>query len=280
MLAEPPRLIVLSPRGRDAAQEFPDGAGDPLSSSATAPHPPVNFHAYAACLRGSFENDLNAVLRGADPARPILLLLRRDLSASLEALRKLRAARRVVAISFKETGNSQVSAQLARPGALGALQRLVAEAPACLAPTPWLADFFRLAGARGPVEFIPTPYPVEDARWDFSPRETDAPPRGIFVGTREFDTPARQHLAALLAAVKLGMEHHEPVTVFNTDGRRGARRLQELGFSDDPAEGNARRYHNERLPYVEYLRLVARHRLVFQLDRSAVPGQVAGDALF
>ena len=33
------------------------------------------------------------------------------------------------------------------------------------------------------------------------------------------------------------------------------------------------------LPYLEYLRTMARHRIVFQLDRSGVPGQVAGDAL-
>ena len=32
-------------------------------------------------------------------------------------------------------------------------------------------------------------------------------------------------------------------------------------------------------PYAEYLREVARHKIVFQLDRSRVPGQVAGDAI-
>ena len=33
------------------------------------------------------------------------------------------------------------------------------------------------------------------------------------------------------------------------------------------------------LPYTDYLRFMARHKVVFQLDRSGVPGQVAGDAL-
>ena len=33
------------------------------------------------------------------------------------------------------------------------------------------------------------------------------------------------------------------------------------------------------LRYSGYLREMARHRLVFQLDRGGVPGQVAGDAL-
>ncbi len=279
-LSEPPRLIVLNPRGRDAAQEFPDGAGDPAAPRDAAPHPPVNFHAYAACVRGSFENDPNAVLRRADPARPVLLLLRRDLTRGLEVLLNLRAARRTAATTIKQPGAAQGAAQLSRPGALAAFRQLVAEAPACLAPTLWLADFYRHAGAHGVVEFIPTPYPVEEPHWDFSiTAKADGPPRGIFVGTREFDVPSRQHLAALFAALRLGGEHGEPVSVFNTDGRSGARRLRELGFSDDPAPGNPRRFFDERLPYVEYLRLVARHRLVFQLDRSGVPGQVAGDAL-
>ena len=34
-----------------------------------------------------------------------------------------------------------------------------------------------------------------------------------------------------------------------------------------------------RLPYPDYLREMAKCRVVFQLDSSAVPGQVAGDAL-
>jgi hypothetical protein len=33
------------------------------------------------------------------------------------------------------------------------------------------------------------------------------------------------------------------------------------------------------LPYPDYLREVARHKIVLQLDTSFVPGQVAGDAL-
>jgi len=34
-----------------------------------------------------------------------------------------------------------------------------------------------------------------------------------------------------------------------------------------------------RRPYAEYLRAMAACRVVYQLDESAVPGQVAGDAL-
>ena len=34
-----------------------------------------------------------------------------------------------------------------------------------------------------------------------------------------------------------------------------------------------------RLPYRDYLAEMARHKIVLQADKSAVPGQVAGDAL-
>src|SRR5205085_6060290 len=35
----------------------------------------------------------------------------------------------------------------------------------------------------------------------------------------------------------------------------------------------------KKMPYPDYLREIGRHKIVFQLDRSRVPGQVAGDAL-
>jgi hypothetical protein len=50
--------------------------------------------------------------------------------------------------------------------------------------------------------------------------------------------------------------------------------LAELNFP----EGKLRVIEDQK-PYVDYLREVAKHKIVFQLDRSRVPGQVAGDAL-
>jgi hypothetical protein len=130
---------------------------------------------------------------------------------------------------------------------------------------------YRSAGARA-VEFIPTPYPVEDEHWDFArPLEER---RGIFIGTREFDTPSRNHLAAILAIKQIAEALLEPVTVFNGDGWRGRRLLDRLGFAD-----GLLRVIEKRLPYPRYLRLLAKHKIVWQLDASAVPGQVAGDAL-
>ena len=258
------RLTVLNPGGRDAAQDFPDGAGE-----SALPHPPTNFHAYAACTRGSFQRETKDA--GAQE-RPVLLLLRGNFAASERALDTLQKVGRFVAVSLKETGLHQIANQLQNSAQFARFVRLVEKANACLAPTPEAADLYRALRGDNRVAFIPTPYPIDDARWDFSrPVEQRS---GIFIGTREWDVPTRNHLAALLVARRLGEITGEPVTVFDYQGRKGARLLSELGFG-----AGKLRLLNKKLAYPDYLRELARHKIVLQLDTSFVPGQVAGDAL-
>ena len=253
-------LAVLNPGGGDPFQTFPDRAGEP----GTKGHPPVNYHAYAACTSGSFHRDIKTI--GPDQ-RALLLLLRRDLKLCLKSLAMLQAQGKTVAVSLKESGSHQVAELLADATRIALFREICTRADFCLSSTPDLVPFYLGAGARR-AEFLPTPYPVDDPRWDFSRPIGER--QGVFIGTREFDVPSRNHLASLLAARQLG----EPVTVVNTDARRGRRRLEALGFDVGQlciVEG--------RTDYPAYLRLMAEHRIVFQLDRSAVPGQVAGDAL-
>lgn len=259
------RLTVLNPGGRDPEQHFPDGAGE-----LTQPHPPTNFHAYAACTRGSFQRETKSAIA---EETPVLLLLRGDFSASERALAALQKAGRFVAVSLKETGLHQIADQLRNPSRLARFVRIVKQANACLAPTPEAADVYRaLRGNLDRVAFIPTPYPIEDARWNFSrPRAERA---GIFIGTREWDVPSRNHLAALLVARELSAQTGDNVTVFNFDGRKGKRLLERIGF----AAGKLRTLERKS-SYPDYLRELARHKIVLQLDTSFVPGQVAGDAL-
>jgi hypothetical protein len=255
---EPFRLAVLNSGGRDVEQPFPDGAGTPDDRI----HAPVNYHAYAACTRGGFFRDTLAI---PDSHRAALVLLRRDLKPALVALRELTARGITTAISWKESGRHQIARQLARPGVRELFQEACALADAALSCTPQLVPLYREAGARA-VEFIPTPYPVDDARWDFSaPLESRA---GIFIGTREWDEPSRRHAAALARACALGV----PVTVVNENGWRGRRRLRALGCPQ-------LRWIEGRMPYSQWLRELAKCRAIFQLDESEVPGQVAGDAL-
>lgn len=258
------RLTVLNPGGRDEAQDFPDGAGE-----TALPHPPTNFHAYAACTRGSFQRETNSAL---EQQTPVLVLLRGDFNSSERAVDALRAAGRFVAVSLKETGLHQIADQLQNSARLSRFVRIVKKADACLAPTPEAADLYRAVRDNDRAAFIPTPYPVDDPRWDFSrPMEQRA---GIFIGTREWDVPSRNHLAALIVARRLSESTGESVTVFDYDGRRGARLLSEIEFGEKNL-----RVLTKRVAYPDYLREIARHKIVLQLDTSFVPGQVAGDAL-
>ena len=258
------RLTVLNPGGRDEAQDFPDGAGE-----TALPHPPTNFHAYAACTRGSFQRETKNAL---EQKTPLLVLLRGDFGSSERAVDSLQAAGRFVAVSLKETGLHQIAEQLQNSARLARFVRIVKKANACLAPTPEAADLYRSVRGDTRVAFIPTPYPVDDPRWNFSrPIEQRA---GIFIGTREWDVPSRNHLAALILARRLNADTREPVTVFDYEGRKGARLLAELGFGDGQL-----RVLTKKLSYPDYLREMARHKIVLQLDTSFVPGQVAGDAL-
>jgi len=158
---------------------------------------------------------------------------------------------------------------------LARFMKIAAQADGCIATTPEAAEIYRRArGNRDPatVAFVPTPYPLEDRQWNFS-----VPPdrqSGIFVGTRDWNVPSRNHFAALLVARQLCEATGEQASVVNLDGRKPRRLLSELKF---PA--GKLRVIEKRKPYADYLREVAKHKIVLQLDRSRVPGQVAGDAL-
>jgi hypothetical protein len=248
------RLTVLNPGGRDPQQDFSPGI-----DSGDKAHPPINFHAYAACTAGTFRRETK---RAAADGLPVLLLLRSDFKETLKALIELKRRNRSVVVSLKETGLHQIAKQLSDPRRASRFYEIVAKADNCLAATPEALSFY------GRGEFIPTPYPLHDLAWNFSRSLGER--RGIFVGTREWDVPSRNHLAAMVLALQLG----EPVTVFDQNAARSRQFLSALGLPI-----GSLRVLRKRLLYREYLAEMARHKIVLQADRSAVPGQVAGDAL-
>jgi hypothetical protein len=261
------RLTVLNPGGRDLEQQFRS-----VPAPSEGGHPPINFHAFAACTFGAFHRDTRRALA---EKTPVLLLLRSDFRASERALADLKKEGRTVAVSLKETGLHQIAQQLRDPGKLSRFIKIVVDAHACIATTPQAAEIYQRVRAKhdsATVTFIPTPYPVEDQRWDFSVARDEQ--SGIFVGTREWNIPSRNHLAAVLIARELCEATSEPVTVFNLDHYKGRRLLGELNFPKGKL-----RLIEKRKSYADYLREVARHKIILQLDRSHVPGQVAGDAL-
>ncbi len=251
------KIAVLNPDGRDPDQKFLELAGRPND----AVHAPVNFHAYAACTGGGFYRKLGSI---PEDQKHVLLLLRGDMKRCWKVLEELKAQGKVVAVTWKESGAHQIAEQMNDAENIAYFHTICTAAHGALATTPESEFIYSAAGAAA-TSYIPTPYPVESADWDFSvPIESR---RGIFIGTREWDVPSRNHLAALLTSKML----KEPVTVFNCDGRTGRKKLEALAHSRlEFIEG--------RKPYTDYLRIMAKHRIVWQLDTSGVPGQVAGDA--
>ena len=265
--AEHFRLTVLNPGGRDPEQRF-----DSLPGPGKGAHPPINFHAFAACTLGAFHFNPRRAIGENTPA---LLLLRSDFRAPECALHDLKKQGCTVAVSLKETGLHQIAQQLHDHAKLSRFMKILAQADGCIATTPEAAEIYqRVRGKHDPatVSFIPTPYPIGDQRWNFSVPASQQ--SGIFVGTREWDVPSRNHFAAILVARELCEATGEPVTVVNLEGYKGRRLLDALRFP----QGKLRLIEKWK-SYPDYLCDVASHKIVLQLDRSHVPGQVAGDAL-
>ena len=265
------RLAVLNPGGRDPHVAYADGPGAPGDSG----HPPINFHAYAAATGGDFLDSVKTALTGDHDA--VLILIRRRVKVSLEAVRKLKEAGRTVLVSWKEAGPYQIAEQLRSSSTLDSYQEILSLADGVLSPCAVLPPrwgWISAAEFARKTRFIPTPYPLESSDWDFGkPIEQR---KGILVGTREFFTPIRNHLLTLAESATLTADLNVPVTVINSDKKAGRRMLQQL--EESFPEGSLR-IIDRPLPYREYLDLMASHKLIFQLDRGAVPGQVAGDAL-
>lgn len=258
--ADCPPLEVVVPHGRDDFADYRGGVPAPAAGA----HAPVNFHALAAASGGCFHRTTATVPRSS---RHVLVLVPRRAGRALRALRALRRRGHLVLAGWKECGAHQIASQMGRWLAGARWRALLAGCDAALAASPAAEAFFRARDdARGKLVVLPTPYPLEHGAWDFSqPVEARA---GIFVGTREPGVPSRRHAEAVALALRAARAVGTHVTVVQAGAEGGAAGGQpDLRVVVGP------------LPYADYLRLMARHRVVVQRDTSAVPGQVAGDAL-
>ena len=155
------KFAVLNPGGRDPDQLFSDGAGKPEDPG----HPPVNYHAYAACCRGGFFRSENSIPEGTD--KVLLLLRKRNLRQALKSLASLRKRGSLIFVSCKESGSHQVADLLGDVARWQLFQEICSAADGAISSTPELVSLYRTAGCSR-VDFIPTPYPVGSPAWNFS----------------------------------------------------------------------------------------------------------------
>ena len=241
-------------------------------------HAPVNFHAFAAATFGAFFDSVSDVLDSRSRFDAVLVLIRRRTWITLSAVKTLKQSGMRVCVAWKECSHNQISRQLSSPRSMRAYGEILELADGILSPTlAWpprvvrigQEDFWRK------LKFIPTPYPVDLPFWNFSaPFEKRG---GILIGTREFKTEARNHVHAVARVASLAHEFEiSRVTVINSERAYGMRLLRELEKTFPPG---CLEIIEKTLPYPGYMKLLASHRLVYQMDRSTVPGQVAGDSL-
>lgn len=267
--ADCPPLEVIVPHGRDDFADYRGGVPAPAAGA----HAPVNFHALAAASGACFHRTTATVPRSS---RHVLVLVPRRAGRALRALRALRRRGHAVLVGWKECGAHQIAAQMERWFAVARWRALLAECDAALAASPAAEAFFDARDdARGKLVVLPTPYPLELGAWDFSqPLEARA---GIFVGTREPGVPSRRHAGAVALALRAARAAGTHVTVLQA-GPEVVRAGGDAGSGAADGQPDLRVVAGP-LPYADYLRLMSRHRVVVQRDASAVPGQVAGDAL-
>jgi len=272
--AAPFRLAVVTPGGKDGRQSFPNGAGKPGDPG----HLPVNFHAYAACTHGTY-------LSG-DAAMPeeshVLLLIGSRMERAEQLLRRLKDAGKTVVITIKETGLQQIGAHFQKFENWSVFKRLCEQADGAIATTYDTEPLYHAANSKLPSLLLPPPYPVE--QWDLSNPDK----KGIFIGTRQLFVTSRNHALALAMLSPLAAEINESVTVISGRASDLPPVKRVLNKVVDYSHDWHRRFAetapqvnviSRQMPALDYLRTMAAHRLVFQLDQSSVPGQVAGDAL-
>ncbi len=273
------QLVVITPSGKDKQQAFPNGAGTLRSPG----HLPVNFHAYAACTRGLFSSHPESISAGSN----VLLLIGGKMERSRQCLRELKKAGCKVVVTLKETGLSQVSGHFQNFDNWMAFKELCMEADGALATTFDTQSLYSSVNPKLPTAFIPPPYPVEEADWDISGQVVQEK-KGVFVGTRQLFVASRNHAVALSLLSPVTAELHETVTVISGRASDLPPMKRLLNKARDFSHALHQRFSQvnphvrviaKQMPASDYLRLMAEHKLVFQLDSSAVPGQVAGDAL-
>lgn len=270
----PVRLAVLNPKGRDSYIDYCEGP----DRYERGIHAPINFHAYAAATYGAFFDSVDQVIDERDRFSAVLVLIRRRTWITLQAVKKLKQAGMKVVVSWKECSHNQVTKQLRNAKTIAAYGEILELADGIVSPTlawPPRCGVVDQNEFWQKLKFIPTPYPIDFPAWDFSvPTESRV---GIMIGTREFKTESRNHIQAIARTASLAHEYNVPrVTVINSEKKSGLSILHELAKSFPPGC-----FHivERPLAYPDYMQLLSSHRLVYQMDRSTVPGQVAGDCL-
>lgn len=257
------KLFVLQPGSSDPEQQFPEYCANPTPSYPL----PVGYRGFAACTGGAFVRKASSI-----PAseKRVLLLLGANLKAALQSIIDLRREGKTVVLALARPSSFEVGQMIRTRREIELFHAICARAHAAIISDRELEPLFRSAGLMY-VECIHAPIPVEDSGWDFAVRpETRS---GIFLATHNWKKPERRHFLALAGLREIAAQMFEPVTVFNLDGWFGRQRLRQLHFQHGLLQ-----VVEKRVLHSEYLKIMARHKLVFHLATDSSSDRIATDA--
>lgn len=278
-------IEVLNYKGRDAFVDYKILEKRHFIEASI--HPPINFHSFAAASNSAFHQSLQTLPnKNASSNFIILLLLRKNTKNTYKVLDYLKKNNYKVMVSWKETGDFQINSQLSNAKSLEYYFKILKQSDYILAVTKNNYNILEclceeLGILKNKLIYKPTPYPFDTDIWqkilsDF----TDLNKRdGIFVGTRDFHTSTRLHLETIFLSCQLAQKLNCKISVIeNSKNKSMAKKIIKI-IKDYLKNSQKLNFVDKPLPYYDYLKLMASHKIVFQLDQSNVPGQVAGDAL-
>jgi len=244
-------------------------------------HSPVELCAFAACTGGTFHGchtrrDL-FLARSAqavpEDTKAVLLLVDR-MRTCRRLLEHYKKAGKTVVVTFTEAGTMQIAKMLDTPARVRGFFEVVRRADGAIAVTPEGLPVMRAAGARH-VELIPTPCPVDVPGWDFSIPAEDR--HDILIGSTYFHANERNHVAALVGLKRIAETAGQRVTVVidMTDPYDRQMRAELESWW----QGDSLRVVEGPLNFFAFFRLMATHKMVFQLDQAAGCGQIGALAL-
>lgn len=262
-----------------------DGINGSLASSG---RPLISYGAWAACTDGKIVSD--ADMLGDDLPDMVIILHRPCRHAHcMSSLRYLQDRGVTTGVCIQEAGMSQIQHDYSDPQRFTGLVEIMRR-----------VDFavFSSASAKpigevitpGRCHLLSPPIPMDDPRWNYLRTAPEGCERGgILVGTRQMHITSRNHLHGVFAAVSAARDLDVPVTLIERPNQDLVSLLKAVGgVPIRPARpheslhklGFMVRYHLQRItPHLAYLDELRKHKVVFQMDGSAVPGRVAADAV-
>lgn len=200
----------------------------------------------------------------------IMVLINRDPSAVMPLIKKLKTMKKKVVVGFHENMDDFML-QCMNPQWLVEVIKLVDACDGYLNVIPQAHAYFEELFGEGKVlsTYHVTPFGYLDTSEMSLPYVRR---QGIFVATRTFNQRLKRNtLLSLLAANKVARKHKTFVTYLNEDpwDAQGLMRILKL---------ERVKVIQGSVPYIEWLKLLGRHKLIINYDMAGTLGQVASDA--